>query len=191
MEWKSMLRSLFLDGLYEWATKCMVEESKRHSSRIANIFVLYTYIHSWSLQSFSQDYVLGSHINFIYEWRHLQFKVVSEYPQFKVVSERQNFFEKLFHGNFIYSSSFCQKSAERKSPKKYFSYFVFLQMSGLPTRQMAYMFVNTNNNSNYFLDYITRALLIVIRSMVLKIFQKSYRTVFQSVHYTFIMLRSL
>ena len=29
----------------------------------------------------------------------------------------------------IYSQSFCQKSAERKSPKKYFLYFVL--MSGL------------------------------------------------------------
>ena len=27
---------------------------------------------------------------------------------------------------FIYSQSFCQKSAERKSPKKYFSYFVLI-----------------------------------------------------------------
>ena len=35
------------------------------------------------------------------------------------------FFEKLF----IYSQSFCQKSARKKSPKKYFSYFVL--MSGL------------------------------------------------------------
>ena len=32
------------------------------------------------------------------------------------------FFWETFHGNFIYSQSFCQKSAERKSPKKYFSY---------------------------------------------------------------------
>ena len=29
------------------------------------------------------------------------------------------------HGNFIYSQSFCQKSAEKKSPKKYFSYFAW------------------------------------------------------------------
>ena len=34
-------------------------------------------------------------------------------------------FEKLFIAIFIYSQSFCPKSAERKSPKKYFSYFVF------------------------------------------------------------------
>ena len=30
------------------------------------------------------------------------------------------FFVKPFHGSFIYSKSFCQKLAERKSPKKYF-----------------------------------------------------------------------
>ena len=53
-------------------------------------------------------------VNFIHKWRDLQFKVDSE---------RQIFWE-TFHGNFIYSRSFCQKSAERKSPKKYFSYFV-------------------------------------------------------------------
>ena len=33
------------------------------------------------------------------------------------------FFEKLFLA-FNYSQSFCQKSAERKTPQKYFSYFV-------------------------------------------------------------------
>ena len=38
-------------------------------------------------------------------------------------------FGKLFMAIFIYSHSFYQKSAERKSPKKYFSYFV--SMSGL------------------------------------------------------------
>ena len=32
-------------------------------------------------------------------------------------------FGETFHGNFIYSASFCQKSAERKLPKKYFSFF--------------------------------------------------------------------
>ena len=35
------------------------------------------------------------------------------------------FFEKLFHGRFIYSQSYCQKSAERKSPKKYCFFFIF------------------------------------------------------------------
>ena len=49
-------------------------------------------------------------VNFIHKWWDLQFKVDFE---------RQIFWE-TFHCNFIYSQSFCQKSAERKSPKKYF-----------------------------------------------------------------------
>ena len=48
---------------------------------------------------------------FIHNWRDLQFKVDFE----------RQIFEKLFHGNFIYSQSFCQKSAERKLQKKYIS----------------------------------------------------------------------
>ena len=34
-------------------------------------------------------------------------------------TSNDRFFEKHFYGNFIYSQSFCQKSAKRKSPKKY------------------------------------------------------------------------
>ena len=60
-------------------------------------------------------------VNFIHKWRDLQFKVDSE---------RQFFLEKLFMA-FNYSQSFCQKSAERKSPKKYFSYFVLMSGLGL------------------------------------------------------------
>ena len=55
--------------------------------------------------------------------------VSAEDLQFKVASERQIFRES-FHGNFIYSPSFCQKSAERKSPTKFLLYFV-LMLSGL------------------------------------------------------------
>ena len=51
------------------------------------------------------------------------------YLQFKVDSERQTW--ETFSGNFIYSQSFCQKSAERKSPKKYFSYCVLMSGLGL------------------------------------------------------------
>ena len=54
-------------------------------------------------------------LNFIREWRDLQFKV--DY-------ERQ-IFEKLFHNNFIYFLGFCQKSAERKSQKQYLLIFRF------------------------------------------------------------------
>ena len=41
------------------------------------------------------------------------------------------FFEKLFMVVFIDSQNFCQKSAEKKSPKKYFSYFIFITGLGL------------------------------------------------------------
>ena len=58
-------------------------------------------------------------VNFTHNWQDLQSKVDSK---------RQISWES-FHGNFIYSQSYCQKSAERKSPNEYFSYFVL--MSGL------------------------------------------------------------
>ena len=41
------------------------------------------------------------------------------------------FFEKLFIAILIYFQSFCQKSAERKSPKKYFLYFHLMSGLGL------------------------------------------------------------
>ena len=60
------------------------------------------------------------YVNFIHKWQDLQFKVDSE---------RQIFWQ-TFQSCSKYSQSFCQKSAEIKSPKKYFfSYFVL--MSGL------------------------------------------------------------
>ena len=49
------------------------------------------------------------------EWRNLQFNIDSE----------RQIFEKLIHGRFIYTQSFCQQSAEEKSPKKYFVFFVY------------------------------------------------------------------
>ena len=57
-------------------------------------------------------------VNFIHKWRDLQLKV-------------DRFFEKLFTAILIYSESFCQKSAERKSPKRYFLYFVLISGLGL------------------------------------------------------------
>ena len=104
----------------------------------------YAYIHNWPLQPFSQDYGLASHIthvvcvNFIREWRDLQFNVDSE----------QQIFEKLFHGRFVYSQSFCHKSAERKSPKKYFSYFIFDDWPGIQTQAFA-----SNEPTHYILDH--------------------------------------
>ena len=63
---------------------------------------LYTYIHNWPLQSFSQDCSLAFHsthvvvVNFIHEWWDLQFNVYSE----------RQICEKLFHGRFILLSEF-------------------------------------------------------------------------------------
>ena len=50
---------------------------------------------------------------------------------------KHKFFEELFLAIFIYSQTFCQKSAGRKSPKKYFSYF--LLMSGLALEPRRYV----------------------------------------------------
>ena len=58
-------------------------------------------------------------VNFIDKWPNLQFKVDSE-----------RFFEKLFVA-ILFTLSFCEKSVERKSPKKYFSYFVLMSGLGL------------------------------------------------------------
>ena len=62
---------------------------------------------------------------FIHEWRDLQFSIDSE----------RQIFEKLFHSRLSYLQSFCQKSAERKSQKKYFFTFRFdvFFMTGLVT----------------------------------------------------------
>ena len=85
-----------------------------------------TYIHNWSLEPFSQDYDLASHItyvvcvNFIHEWRELQFKVDSE----------RQIFEKFFIA-ILFTQSFCQKSAEKKSLKQRFHIFVLMFGLGL------------------------------------------------------------
>ena len=53
-----------------------------------------------------------------------------------------------FHGNFIYSQSFCQKFAERKSIKKYFFIFSFWCLIwGLNPGLMS------NKPPHYLLDY--------------------------------------
>ena len=71
---------------------------------------IHTYIHNWSLQPFSQDYDLVSHTPY--------FGCVYMIDGNCSLKSTPNDFT--FHGNFIYSHSFCQKSAERKLPKKYF-----------------------------------------------------------------------
>ena len=82
--------------------------------------------HNWPLQSFNQDCNLASYtthvvcVHFIHEWWGLHFKVDSE----------SQIFEKLFHGNFIFSQSVCQKFTEKMTPKKYFNIFVLMSDLG-------------------------------------------------------------
>ena len=73
----------------------------------------HTYIHNWTLQPISQDY-----------WPSFSHHLCCVFSFY--TSERKIFWE-AFHGSFflIYSQSFCQKSAEKKSPKKYFFLFCF------------------------------------------------------------------
>ena len=121
---------------------CTLQEMGIENRKVANTP---TYIHNWPLQPFSHNYGLASHtphvvcFNFIRERRDLQFNADSQ----------RQIFEKLFHCRFIYSQSFWQKSAERKSPKKYFSYFIFDDWSGIRTQA----FVKSNKPAHYILDH--------------------------------------
>ena len=47
-----------------------------------------------------------------------------------ISTANDRFFKKLFMAVSVYSENFCQKSAERKSPKKYFLYFVLVPELG-------------------------------------------------------------
>ena len=67
-------------------------------------------------------------VNFIPKTRDLKFKVDSE---------RDYIFSETFQGNIIYIQKFCQKSVERKSPNKYFLYFVL--KSGLGHEHWLYV----------------------------------------------------
>ena len=83
---------------------------------------MHTYIYNWSLQPFSQDYVLASHtthvvcVNYIREWRDLQF----------YASPNGRFFEKLFHGKFIYAQIFDRNLLRGNRRRNIFSYFVLM-----------------------------------------------------------------
>ena len=82
------------------------------------------YIHNWSIQPFSQfltPVMLCVLILYISG---------TVAPSLKS-TPGDRFFEKLFRAIFIYSQSLCQKSAERKLPKKYFSYFILMSGLGL------------------------------------------------------------
>ena len=67
-------------------------------------------------------------VNFIHKWRDLQY--LKSTP-------KDRFFWETFHGNCICFQSFCQKSVDRKYPKKYVSYFVL--MSGLGLESWLYV----------------------------------------------------
>ena len=79
-------------------------------------------IHNWPLQPSSQDYGLASHtthvvcVNFIREWRNLQFNVDSE----------RQIFEKLFHGRFNLLSEFLPEMCwEEVAEEIFFIYHFF------------------------------------------------------------------
>ena len=91
-----------------------------------------TYIYNWSLQPFRQDYGLASHTTLVV--------CVKFVLQCSLTSTRND--------RFIYSQSFCQKSAEKKSPKKYFSYFIFDDWPGIRTQAFA-----SNKPTHYRLDH--------------------------------------
>ena len=106
---KKFSRVLVCSSIFYYSKKCATYLIGHYnpSVRIVNLISHTTYVVC---------------VNFIHKWRDLQFKVDSE---------RQIFFWETFHSNFIYFQSFCQKSAERKSPKKRFSYFVLMSGLGL------------------------------------------------------------
>ena len=90
---------------------------------------LVTYIHTYIIGYYNPSvriidlvshttYVVKN-VNFINKQRELQFKVDCEL---------QIFFEKLFMASLFTVTSFCQKSAERKSPKKYFFFFSYFAL---------------------------------------------------------------
>ena len=85
--------------------------SSQYDRRNTHTYIISRYIPSVRIIDLVSQTTYVVCVNFIHKWRNLQFKVDSERP---IVWET-------IHGNFIYSQSFCQKYAERNSPKKYFS----------------------------------------------------------------------
>ena len=92
-----------------------------NDGRVSNVIDSFEHIHTCKVIDLVSHTTYVMCVNFIHKWRDLQFKVDSE----------RQIFEKLFHGNFIYPHSFCQKSVERKSPKKCFTNFALMTGPGL------------------------------------------------------------
>ena len=75
-------------------------------------------------------------------------------------------FWETIHGHFfIYSQSFCQKSAERKSPKKYFFVFRFDVWPG--TRTLAFRLINQHTT---YKATVTSSHIVCKSSPILKAF---------------------
>ena len=74
--------------LIRWKSASSVSRLQAHLAKRVHNHIrstyIHTYIHNWPLQHFSQDFGLASHtthvvcVNFISEWRDLQFNVDSE-----------------------------------------------------------------------------------------------------------------
>ena len=131
---------------WKFKTGCSREECfhkmlKRFKPRWFCPPLRHTYIHNWLLQPFSQAYGLASHtthvvcVNFICEWRDLQFNVDSERQILR---------------NFFMAGLFTFRVFARnlKSPKKYFSYFIFDDWTGIRTQVFAF-----NKPTHYILDH--------------------------------------
>ena len=76
-----------------------------------------TYKHDLSLQPFSQNVVY--------------FILLVAEPTVLSRLQMTDFLRSFSRQFYLLSESFCQKSAERKSPKKYFLYFVLMSGLGL------------------------------------------------------------
>ena len=93
---KCSTKSTFFSGTFPF--------QKYHST------LSYTFAYTYVIDYYNPSVIIidlvlyNTFVNFIYEWRDLPFKVDSE---------RQIFWE-TFHGIFVYSHSFYQKSAESK-----------------------------------------------------------------------------
>ena len=97
-------------------------------------YPVYTYIHNWPLQSFSQDNGLASHttpvvyVNFIREWRNLQFKVDSPYNRLL-----RNFFTAGLFTLRVFARNLLREHRRRDI---YFFRFHFDVQPGIRTRAL-------------------------------------------------------
>ena len=126
-------RSIYMfTHIYTPISQCILPENGHYQTTIH---------HNWPLQAFNKDYGLASHtthdvvcVNFLREWQDLQFN---------------RFLRNFFIASFLFLPRiFGQKSAERKSSKKYFSYFIFDDWPGIRTQAFA-----SNKPTHYILEH--------------------------------------